>query len=237
MKTEKRTDPERLALNALVNDLNSADPAFDELRADVQRLLHPQPIPGKARSDMSVREYWLRAVGKKILEMNVTHGRRVQRLGDWPYLWKPHRLRLGDEVFIYTASPAKALLSVSRGERNRRMAYWLLDQTLLPGGGFSQVRRCRQCSKFFTSYRRKVEACSPGCNSDYHNAEYQRKGKFMLAYFLRKKKKLIEARKLWKEKTPLDQIMDKTGLTRLALIRAGCGGSTKQARTLPRPRS
>lgn len=236
MKTHKRTDSERLALDTLVNYLNNADPVFGELRADVQRLLHPPPIPAKARSDMSVREYWLRAVGKKILAMNVTHGRRVQRLGDWPYLWKPHRLRLGDEVFIYTTSPAKALLSVSRGERKRRMTYWLLDQTLLPGGGFSQVRRCRQCSKFFTSYRRKAEACSPACNSDYHNTKYQREGKFMRSYYQRKKKKLIEARRLWKEKTPLDQIMDETGLTRLALIRAGCG-STKHARTLPTPRS
>jgi hypothetical protein len=163
-----------LTVRALVANLNAADPVYVELRADVQRLLHPPPIPGKARSDMSVREYWLRAIGRKILAMNVTHGRKVQRLGDWPYLWKPHRLRLGDEVFIYTASPAKALLSVSRGERKRRMAYWLLDQTLLPGGGFSQVKRCRSCPKYFATTRSDRVSCGPECNVKYQNT--QRRG-------------------------------------------------------------
>src|SRR5438105_872453 len=102
----RKTTEDQMGIKSLIGFLNAQDdPDFAELRADVQNLLDPPPIPARARSDRSRREYWLRVIGKKVLAMKVSQGRAVMRLGDWPYLSKPHRLRLGNEVFIYAASP------------------------------------------------------------------------------------------------------------------------------------
>jgi|SRR6516165_9261876 hypothetical protein len=76
MKTEKRGDS---GITALINNLNNNDPALDEVRADVRRLLSPPPIPKKAHSKDSPAEYWLRTIGKKIAAiMNLsTRGRTM----------------------------------------------------------------------------------------------------------------------------------------------------------------
>jgi hypothetical protein len=234
MKTEKRTDPDRLSLRALINNLNNNDPALDELRADVRRLLNPPPIPAKVRSTMSPAGYWLRVIGKKIaamMKMSTGGERSVMPMPieDRLYLSQPdRRMRLGNEAFLYT--PMLNPPANSR-ERKRWVVYWTLDQTL-QSGAFSQVRICRQCLKFFTSYRRDAQACSPKCNSEYHNEKYQDQGKFMDAYFKRKKKRLNELKRLRHRGESRLEIIEqakRVGLTELALIRAKVISSTKPA--------
>ena len=143
------------------------------------------------------------------------------RIEDRLYLSRPdRRVRLGNEAFLYTPTlnpPG------NRRERKRWAIYLALDQTL-QSGNFSQVRICRQCSKFFTSYRRDAQACSPKCNSEYHNEKYQREGKFMDAYRKRKKKRLREIKKLRDSGESRLEIIEQAkrlGLTELALIRKG----------------
>jgi hypothetical protein len=100
----------------------------------------------------------------------------------------------------------------------------------LQSGAFSQVRICRQCSKFFTSYRRDAQACSPKCNSEYHNEKYQEQGKFMDAYFKRKKKRLNELKNLGgKSRLEIIEQAERVGLTELALIRAKVISSAKSS--------
>jgi hypothetical protein len=216
-----------LALRALVANLNAADLAYVELRADVQRLLELPPIPAKARSHMSPGEYWLLAIGKKIRAMKIGQGRRVIRLGDRPYRFQPYRLRLGSEVFIYADSPAKALLSSNRRERGRRMAYWLLDQTLR-SGEFSQVRRCRSCPKYFVTTRSDRVSCGPECNVKYQNAQRQSSDDGKLDYFTQKrweqrKSDVEKAMKLEREgKTPAE-IKRLTGLSERVLRKEKSG--------------
>jgi hypothetical protein len=98
--------------------------------------------------------------------------------------------------------------------------YWFI-RVALKTGEFSAIKKCRQCSKFFASYRRGARACSPKCNSEYHNNEGRRQGYFRTNYLLKKKKKLAEARKAKREKESRPEIIRKSGLTELALIRAG----------------
>jgi hypothetical protein len=227
MKTKKRTDPwgsPSGSPRSLISNLNTDDPAFDELRADVQRLLEPPPIPTRMRSEWSSpRAYWLRVILNKIQGMGFNQSRRtIVPLSEYHGAgWLPlpsesrNRLRLGEEWFIVADVP---IFHRSRQQRKRQMVYWLLDQAL-KSGEFSQVRRCRTCSEFFASYRRDAQACSPDCNHEYHNQEYQRKGKFMDSYFKRKNQKLKKAKRLKKEGKDIEFIIDKTDLTRLALIR------------------
>jgi hypothetical protein len=133
--------------------------------------------------------------------------------------WKPNnsrnRLRLGGEWFIVADIP-----KLTGPQRKRHGVYWLLDKALR-SGEFSQVKRCRQCSKFFASYRRKADACSPQCNRDYQNAEYQAKGKFMKRYRVRRTEALQRAQRLRDQGKDIEFIMKKTDLTKLALIRGG----------------
>jgi hypothetical protein len=96
--------------------------------------------------------------------------------------------------------------------------YHYFDQALRTGK-FALLKKCRQCSKFFTSHRRSVFACSPGCNTAFHNTRGQETGYFRTRYEQEKKRKLAVARKL--KGNPLDVIMKKSGLTKLALKRAG----------------
>ena len=88
-------------------------------------------------------------------------------------------------------------------------------------GNFALLKKCRQCSNFFLSYRRKAFACSPKCNSEYHNVEGRKKGYFRTKYLEHKNAKVKTARGMRDDKFPLPKIMRKTGLTKLALIRAG----------------
>jgi hypothetical protein len=68
---------------------------------------------------------------------------------------------------------------------------------LLPQAEFLMLKKHRQGSTFFAIYRRDAQACSPECNQEYHNAKYQRGGKFMKRYYRRKKEKLRELKKLF----------------------------------------
>src|SRR5262245_54840007 len=106
MKPPQRIEPGRLALQSLINYLNSVDPDFDELRSDVRKLVQPPPIP--ARSTASPTEYWLRVISKKIGAMKAPFNQerfimRRSRLSLGGS--KAYRLRLGDELFVYAPSP------------------------------------------------------------------------------------------------------------------------------------
>ena len=181
----KQTNEERLEVKSLIRFLNDGDPDYAELRADVQGLLDPPPIPARARSgmDMSPSEYWLRVIGKKILAMKVSQARAVISLGDRPYRFQPYRLRLGNEVFIYSDSPR---LKGARRERKCQAAYWLLDQQL-KSGKFSQVRRCRSCPKYFATTRTDRVSCGPKCNVKYQNDQRQSSDNGKLDYFTQKR--------------------------------------------------
>jgi hypothetical protein len=117
----------------------------------------------------------------------------------------------GDEKFIFQEHVG--------GQGFKKVLYWHLYWTLWQGE-FVMLKKCRQCSQFFASYRRDAQACSPKCNSEYHNAKYQREDKFMKAYFMRKKNKLKEAEKLRDSGKSRLEIIKQTRLTELALIRA-----------------
>jgi hypothetical protein len=91
----------------------------------------------------------------------------------------------------------------------------------IESGEFSLIKKCRQCPKFFVSYRHDARACSPKCNRDYHNDERKRSGYFRDKYDATKELKLKKARSLKSKKTPRFQIIEKSGLTEKMLIREG----------------
>lgn len=121
-------------------------------------------------------------------------------------------LDFGDEKFII-----KELIG---GEGFKKNLYWSLNDALRTGE-FAALKKCRwrPCSKFFASYRRGAFACSPECNTKFHNSQGRKTGYFADRYQQEKDRKLEIARKL--KGKPLDVIMKRSRLTKLALIRAG----------------
>jgi hypothetical protein len=101
--------------------------------------------------------------------------------------------------------------------------YWALWT-----GEFALLKKCvaplrkgDQCSKFFASRYRNATACSQRCYTRLHNAQNLKDGYFKKNYQAKKKEKLNIARTLAKQNQSLDVIMEKSGLTKLALIKAG----------------
>ena len=123
-------------------------------------------------------------------------------------------LNFGDEKFAVEEL-------VGSEQSSLEAAIYLMLAVALRTGGFALLKKCRQCSNFFLSYRRKALACSPKCNSEYHNVEGRKKGYFRTKYLEHKNAKEEKARRMRDDKFSLPEIMRKTGLTKLALIRAG----------------
>jgi len=119
-------------------------------------------------------------------------------------------LDFGDEKFV--------VQELFGGKGFKRDLYWYLDAALRTGE-FATLKKCRQCLKFFASYRRGAFACSPKCNTKFHNTQGKKTGYFTDHYQREKNRKLKVARSL-KGKPP-EVIMKRSGLTKLALIRAG----------------
>jgi hypothetical protein len=104
------------------------------------------------------------------------------------------------------------------GQGFKKDLYWDLDMALQTGE-FTTLKKCRWCSKFFASYRRGVFSCSAKCNTKFHNDQGKKTKYFKKNYRDKKQEKLNIAREL--RGKPLDVIMKKSGLTKLALIREG----------------
>jgi hypothetical protein len=158
-------------LKALIANLNTADPAFDEVRADVEKLLQPPPIPAKVRAKWnSPGAYWLRTVLNKIEEIGFDQNRRTilpltkYHGPEWQPDQPGNQVRIGGDWFIVADVPHLA--------GKRQTVYWLLDQALV-SGAFAQIRRCRSCSKFFATTRSDKASCSPQCTVKYQNQDRQ----------------------------------------------------------------
>lgn len=104
------------------------------------------------------------------------------------------------------------------GEDFKKDLYCYLDAALRTGE-FATLKKCRQCPNFFASYRRGAFACSLKCNTKFHNKQGRKTGYFTDRYQQEKNRKLDVAHNL--KGKPLDFIMKRSGLTKLALIRAG----------------
>lgn len=179
----KSQKPSRLPLDQLVEYLNwdvdknpslqsTIDPDWnrkakavqDELRADVQKLLHPPPIPADARANLfatSPGEFWLRTVVDRIDAIDFYSFFHVDR---WPHLlYSSNRsvLRLGNENFIVLHVP-------SESDDLGAPIYWTLGETLR-SGEFSMLRRCLECSKYFITTRSNKQTHNRKCSTNYQN--------------------------------------------------------------------
>jgi len=91
----------------------------------------------------------------------------------------------------------------------------------IESGQFAFIRKCRQCPRFFASFRHDSKTCSTKCNRDYQNIDRQRTGYFRENYAQRKKLKLKMARALLRKGKARKEIIIESGLTEKMLIRAG----------------
>ena len=174
------------------------------LRRDIEAILQRQ-----------TREAGLDRLARKVERIEFAHARLVER-------WPPYiMVDVGASVLNFRDGEKFVWQQSVGGQALELWLYRYLDMALWTGE-FTQLRICRQCSKFFTSYRRDAQACGPECNQEYHNSKGQKSGYFRRNYKQKKRKKLNEARRLLrKKKMTLDEIMEKTRLTKLALIREG----------------
>lgn len=200
---------------ALIANLNNGDPVHDELRADVQRLLEPPPIPARVRSKWSSpRVYWLRVILNKIEEMGFNQNRRTivplskYHGPGWLPTESHNRLRLGNEWFIVADVPHLA--------GKRQTIYWVLDEAL-KSGEFSQVRRCRWCGRYFTTTRSDRLTCNPKCNVKRQNAKRQstedRLDEYTEARWEHREKMFKDAKELKAKGCSFQEIKKKTGLS------------------------
>jgi hypothetical protein len=218
----KKLEQRRGEPKALISNLNNNDPDFDELRADVQKLLNPPPIPAKARPGRSLHEFWLRVIVKKMIGMKFNEGRVVFR-SPRPPADGGNVLRLGDEWFIVGDYPG---IRGHRRERKRQTVYWLLDQALR-SGEFSQVRRCGSCPRYFATTRSDRLSCSPECNVKRQNANRQssdgRLDKYTTARWEHREDMFKKAQRMEKQGRTFSDIKEETGLTQRVFRREQSG--------------
>jgi hypothetical protein len=174
-----------------------------ELRKEVEAALQPP------------RQAGLRKLAEKVEKLQTHRSIVVELLArssrvpiDFPVL------DFGDEKFIVDE------LIAARGNTCESAVYSYIDDALRTGR-FAWLKKCRQCSKFFASYRRGAFACGPKCNAEFHNAEARSRGYFQTYYQQQKNRRLALARRLARANTPVNVIAERTGLTKLALRREG----------------
>lgn len=171
-----------------------------EVRKEVEAALQPP------------RQAGLRKLAEKVEKMQTHRSLVVEPLArpvpvDFPVL------DFGDEKFLFDELIAH--------ESTCQSAVYSYIYDTLRTGRFAWLKKCRQCSKFFASFRRGAFACGPKCNAEFHNAEARRRGYFKTYYQQQKDRKLALARRLAEANTPINRITERTGLTKLALRREG----------------
>jgi hypothetical protein len=157
------------------------------------------------------RQQGLRSLADEIEKMKLWRVLNIDPLARSDSRLGSYVLDFGDERF--------SVEELIGGDNTLEAAVYHYLDIALRTARFTLLKKCRQCSKFFASYRREVFACSPECNTKYHNAQGKKTGYFTSRYQKEKNRKLAVARKL--KGKPLDVIMKKSGLTKLALIRTG----------------
>jgi hypothetical protein len=210
----KKPTQEWLALKSLIGNMNTVDSAFDELRADVQKLLNP-PSPEKT----------LLAILNKITRMGFNRSRRT--IVPLPHVptEKRNRLRLGNEWFIVADIPR---LKGGSRDRKRQIGYWLLDQTL-KSGEFSQIRHCAlgSCRNYFASTRKDRLTCSAECNVKRQNAKRQNSDgtldKYTLERWKKRRRAVKRALELERQGCAAQEIQRKTGLSERVFRRERSG--------------
>lgn len=165
---------------------DAAKEVLDEIRADVQRILEPPPIPPNTRVHAyatSPAEYWLRIVVDKIEAMDFLPGYHVTRWPD-PLLRSARSiLQLGRERFVVLHTPLP--------EGMRDQTYWQLGEALT-SGEFSMLRRCLSCLTYFVTTRSNKTCCTRACSMTHQNKTRLARGYFK------------ERRESKKEKTELE---------------------------------
>lgn len=150
---------------------------LEEIKADVQNLLKPPPIPSDANARGNTRaEFCLREVIAKIESIV---GIPVFEVLPWPKgpLSSRVPLRLGKEKFLVAYTPVP--------DGMREMTYWALGETLR-SGEFSMLRRCSNCSTYFSTTRSNKQTCNRRCSNRHQNSLRSENGVFQEAYVRRK---------------------------------------------------